>query len=276
MRGGSGSSSEGLPGLRRSGTVTELLFLYACATEELSQLRPVAERLGVTVQAVSHSFRGLKERGFVEVRDGRYRPTVEGMAWLHGSLDRLGTDVRTRIDRLQVIRSTRAIAATDLRAGEAVSLELEDGLLTAHRGASGSSRGRVVRTARRGDLVEVGELEGIVPLRPARISVRTIAEADLDDPALGKRVAGALGRTDGLLAAEGLEAFQALRRATDRPVLRFGVAGAVRQASLIGVPSTVLVSERDLPRLVAAIGPTDPPRLDVLPLGRSQLGRRRS
>jgi putative transcriptional regulator len=267
---------DGLPGLRRSGSVTELLFLYECATAEPTQLRPVAERLGLTVQAVSHSFRLLRRRGYVTVQDGRYLPTVEGMAWLHETLSGLGVDVRARIDRLHVIRSTRAVAATSLSAGEPVSLELEGGLLTARRGSGGASRGRVTKGGRRGDLVEVGELEGIVPLHPARISVRTISDADLEDPGISGRVARSLGGPDGLLAAEGLEAFQVLRRATDRPVLRFAVAGAVREASQIGVPSTVLVSERDLPRLVAAIGPTDPPRLDVLPVDGARVRRRRA
>ncbi|MGB6443136.1 MAG: hypothetical protein WBF81_07555, partial [Thermoplasmata archaeon] len=58
--------SDGLAGLRRGGAVTELLFLYECTTLEPTQLRPIADRLGLTVQAASHSFRSLARRGLVE------------------------------------------------------------------------------------------------------------------------------------------------------------------------------------------------------------------
>ncbi len=267
------SSAAGLPGIRRSGSVTELLFLFECATLEPTQLRPVAARLGLTVQAASHSFRQLRRRGLVEVRDGRYRPTVEGIAWLHETLTGLGADVKSRIERLHVIRSCRAIATADLGPGEPVSLELVDGLLSARPGGTGPSHGRVVRGGPQGSLVDVGELEGIVPLTPAPVSIRTISDADLDDPRLARRVAEALPRSPGIFAAEGLEAYHALRDATDRPVVRFAVAAACREASQIGVPSTVLVTERELPRLVAAFGPVDPPRLNVLPLGRARRDR---
>ena len=264
---------EGLAGLRRSGAVTELLFLFECATQSPSQLKPVADRLGLTVQAASHTFRGLRRRGLVAVRDGRYRPTVEGIAWLHGALTELGRDVGDRIDRLHVIRSTRAQAAADLRAGDAVSLEMRNGLLTARPGAAGPSRGRAAAPARRGGLVDVEELDGIVRIVPARISVRTLSDTDLADPHLGHRVLAALPGRAALLAAEGLEAYLAVAAATDRPLVRFAVAAACREAARIGVEGTVFVAERELPRLVAAFGVTDPPPFDVLPLGRGRSRR---
>jgi putative transcriptional regulator len=265
---------EGLAGLRRSGSVTELLFLYECATLEPTQLRPVAERLGLTVQAASHTFRALRRRGLVDVRDGRYRPTVEGIAWLHGSLTGLGQDLADRIDRLHVIRSTRAVAAAELRAGEPVSLEMRAGVLTARPGGAGPSRGRAARAARRGELAEVEELDGIVRLAPGTVSIRTLSEPDLRDPALPRRIAAALPGPEALLGAEGLAAFHAVSAAADRVPVRFAVAAAAREAARLGVNATVFVDERELPRLVAAFGLTDPPRLDVLPLGRDGRGRR--
>jgi predicted transcriptional regulator len=269
---GRGVPAEGLFELRRSGSVTELLFLYECATLEPTQLRPVADRLGLTVQAVSHSFRQLRGRGLVEVRSGRYRPTVEGVAWLHESLGRLGDDVRARVERLHVIRSCRAVALADLARGDVVSLELRDGRLSAQPGGAGASRGTVATAGRTGTLVEVTDLEGIVPLSPAPVTVRTLSEQDLYDPALARRLARVLPPEPGLLAAEGLEALHSLERATDRPVLRFAVATASIEASQVGVPSTVVVLDRDLPHLLSAFSVSNPPPLDVRPL--PPLGRR--
>lgn len=256
-----GRPEGGLSELRRSGTVTELLFLYECATTEPTQLRPVAERLGLTVQAASHSFRQLRRRGLIEVRDGRYRPTVPGVAWLHETLDRVSIDVRDRVDRLHVIRSTRALALSDLEAGAPVALEIRDGLLSARRAATGASRGRVARTARAGEPVEVADLEGIVPISPGPVEIRTIAEGDLDSPTLSRRMAAVLPEEpSALVGAQGLEAYLALRRATDRPIVRFAVGPAALEAARLGVRSLVFVLDRDLPLLLGSFGgPTLPP-----------------
>src|ERR1700691_1851177 len=266
-RSGRSATSEGLAGLRRGGAVTELLFLYECTTLEPNQLRPIADRLGLTVQATSHSYRSLARRGLVEFRDGRYRPTVRGVAWLHASLGRLGDEVRARLDRLHVIRSCRAIALDPVESGDVVSLELVDGLLSARAGDTGPSRGRVSRGGPKGSLVDVSELEGIVRLSPAPVHVRTLSEEDLADPRLSERVRRWVGGNPaGLLAAHGLEAYHALRTAVDLPVARFAVAAEAREASRIGVASTVFVLEAELPRFLPEFGGPDPPPLDVTPL----------
>ena len=266
----------GLAALRKGGTVTELLFLYECATLEPTQLRPIAERLGLTVQAVSHSFRQLRRRGYVAVHDGRYRPTVEGVAWLHETLRNLADDLRERIERVHVIRSTRAVALATIAPGATVSLELRHGLLSARPGATGPSRGRVVKGGRKGALVEVTDLEGIVPLRPAPIRVRTISASDLADPHLRARVRESLlGDPLALVAAEGLEAYQVLTTAVNQPIVQFAAGSACLEASRLGVASYLLVLDTDLPRVLAQFAGPSPPRLEIAPLAGEGTGRRR-
>lgn len=262
--------SDGLTSLRRSGAVTELLFLYECTTREPAQLRPIADHLGLTVQAVSHSFRQLAKRGLVEMRDGRYRPTVSGVAWLHGALSRLREDVGERLDRLYVIRTTRALAATELRAGQPVSLELKDGTLVAQPGGSGASHGRVARAARRGDLVEVVDLEGILPLKRAPVRILTVAAVAIGDAATVALLRRAIGPpTTDLLAAPGLEAQHLASAAVHRPLLRFGVAAACAEASQLGVSATVVLLEEELPRFLSSFAGPDPPPISVVRIGRS-------
>jgi len=257
----------GLAALRRGGTVTELLFLYECATLEPTQLRPIAERLGLTVQAVSHSYRQLRRRGLVTVQEGRYRPTVEGVAWLHETLRRLGDDLRERIERVHVIRSTRALALENLPPGSTVSLELRNGLLSARPGGGGPSRGRVMKGGRKGSLVEVSDLEGIVPIAPASIVVRTLAARDLSDAHLAERVRSSLPSDPlALIAAEGLEAYHALSIAGCKNVLRFAAGRGTLEASRLGVPSFILVLESDLPYLLGEFAGPAPPPLEVAPL----------
>jgi predicted transcriptional regulator len=261
---------ESLGALRRGGAITELLFVYECATLEPNQLRPIAERLGLTVQATSYCYRQLARRGLVELRGGRYRPTVRGVAWLHETLGRLRTDVERLLERLHVVRSTRAIAGEALRAGEVVSLDMVEGLLTAHRGVAGPSRGRVTRDGARGSVVGVTDLEGIVPLAPATIVVRTVRPNEVG-------TSQASAKLRGLLAAQGLEAVQFVRSTYRGPLARFAVAETVREASRLGVGSTVVVLEDELPRLMAGLSGGPAPPLEVLPLlpGRPITGRAR-
>ncbi len=276
-RGGAEGRPGGLAELKRSGAVTALLFLYECGTQEPTQLQPIADRLGLTVQAASHQFRLLAARGLAELKDGRYRPTVAGVAWLHGALGVLRDDVNGRLERLHVVRSLRAVAGADLTAGVPVRLELKDGLLVARPGGGGGSTGRSRTSARRGGLVEVDRLEGILPLTPAPVRVLVIPTADLAAPGLPRAIGRGLGTGDaGVFAAQGLEALHLARRASARPWLRFGVAAACREASRVGVPSTVLVLDSELPHLLAAFGGPDPPPLEVSTVRVGARGERRA
>ena len=266
--------SRGLPALRRGRAVSDLLFLYVCTTREVAQLRDIAEALGVSVQAASHTFRGLARRGLASVGNGRYRPTVAGVDFLHGTLRDLDADVAERLELLHVVATTRAIAATAIDRGASVLLSLEDGLLTARPGSTGPSRGVAKRAARAGGLVEVERLEGIVPLRPAAVELLTVPEARLDEPRTPALLAAALRKRPGaLVAAHGLEAFHLVRRAAPgRAVGRFGIPAAVREAAHLGVPSTVVVLDRDAPRFLTLLDAPGTLRVELVPLARPRRG----
>lgn len=265
----------GLPSLRRSGTVTELLFLYECLTENPVALQPIADRLGLTVQAVSHSFRRLAASGLVEHRGGHYRPTVRGVAWLHEAFGVLTEDLERRSRQLHVIRSTPAVALDPLEAGESVSLSLQDGTLVARRGRGGPSRGTAAHRAGRGSLVRVEALEGILPLPRGRVHVLTLDSQRLNDPALARELRGAIRRfPTGLLAAPSLEAYHVLSSVVRRPLLRFGVGPAALEATGVGVDVTVVIRDDELPRFLEQFRVPDPPPLTVSPVG-DRRGRRR-
>lgn len=251
----------------RRGTVTELLFLFECTAAEPSQLRPIAEELGLTVQAASHSFRRLAERGLAEFRDGRYRATVKGVAWLHEAFGQLQEDLGKRTDRLHVIRSCRAVAVEELARGDPVSLELKEGMLRARKGADGPSRGRARAAAARGALVEVEELEGIVPLPRGKVQVLTVDVHRLEEAHVAADLRRRTRASGGLLAAPSLEMFHLLSRVSSRPVLRFGVGPALSEAARLGVDSTVVLLEEELPRFLEQFTGPDPPALAVSRLG---------
>ena len=264
--------------LRRAGSVSDLLFLYVCTTREVAQLRDIAGALGLSVQASSHTFRGLARRGLAEVRAGRYRPTIAGVDFLHGTLQALESDLAERLERLHIVGTTKALARARIGPGAPVVLAVEDGLLSARPGTDGASRGVARRAARSGELVEVERLEGIVPLRTAEVELLTIPEAEAQRPAIARELARALDhRPGGIVAAHGLEAFLLAGRASRaRPVARFGVPAVVEEASRLGVPSTIVVLDRDVPQLLAQFGGSSSPRIVVVPLDSARRPRVRS
>jgi predicted transcriptional regulator len=272
-------AASGLGALRRRGAVTEILFLYDVTTREVPNLRGIAERLGVTVQAASHSFRQLRRQGLVEVRRGLYKPTVPGTAWLHSALGDLRRDVDRHLDRLPLARSARAVSVAPVRTGDEVSLSIVGGTLTARPGAQGPSHGRVAGPARAGELVLVTELQGIVPISPGQIRVVTIPAEAIRSPQTIPALRALLGaRGAGLLVAQGGEAAHLSARASPRPVVRFGAAAASKEASAVGVDVTAVVLDEELPRFLEPFQGPDPPPLTVvrLPLGPVRRSRQRA
>lgn len=254
----------GLRTLRRSGAVTELLFLYECTSPGVPKLRVVAERLGLTVQAVSHLYRELARRGLVEVRNRQYVLTVSGVAALQATLSALGEEIGQRLETLQIVRTTRALAQHRVVEGETVALSLVDGVLTARSGARAGARGTARSSARAGELVEVGELHGIVPIVAGTIEVWVVPRGSGQRDAVYRRAAGALRRGGPrLVAAQGLEAFHLARRASRVPVTRFGAAAACLEASRLGVDSIAFVTEEELPRFLTPFAGASPPPITV-------------
>ncbi len=224
----------------------------------------MADRLGLTVQAASHLYRELARRGLVEYRDRQYRPTVRGVAALQGTLSTLGEEIDRRLERLKIVRTTRALAKKAIRPGQLVGLELVDGLLTATPNARSGSRGRAGTSARAGEVVEVEELQGIVPITPGAIAVWVVPRASETVEASRRRATRLLrGGTTRLVAARGLEALLLAGRATRAPVVRFGVASACVEASRLGVGSVVLVTEDELPRFLGEFEVPNPPPVTV-------------
>ncbi len=271
------SGSVGLAGLRRGSNLTDLLFLFDLATYKSTRLRPIADRLGVTVQAASHTYRELNRRRLAERRSSQYAPSMEGVAWLHRTLRALSDDVFSRQQRLPIVRSCRALAGAPIQPGELVSLELVEGALTARPGPGTGSRGRARMGGPRGALLEIEELEGILKIEPAEIRVLTLRWPGSDGSAAVRAIARDVAdHPPGLVGASGLEAYEITRRAVDRPIVRYAVGTAAAEAACVGVPSTVVVLEEDLPRLLDELPARDRPKVSVRPLDLPVPGRRAS
>lgn len=160
--------------LRDKGSITRLLVLAELERDRGATLSEVAERLGVTVQAVSTYAKTLAEEGLLENGAGAHRVTPRGLQTLHEGVRRLRSAVDALATPLAVIRYASAVAATPVKAGERVGLVMQEGDLAAKARHRAGSMGRAVHDAQPGDEVVVTDLEGLVTLTPGRIRVVTL------------------------------------------------------------------------------------------------------
>jgi len=156
---------------------TKLLILYQMVKEPGVSQRDLAAFLDVTPQAVSDYLKHMEEEGLIE-REGREaRPTMVGFQFLQEHLQELGDFTFQAMRDINVINSCPAIAGEDLREGEPVVLELEDGYIVARKGKWGPSTGVAGRDAKRGEDLAIRDLEGILEFTSGVVTVIALPSA---------------------------------------------------------------------------------------------------
>ncbi|MEA3200217.1 MAG: putative transcriptional regulator [Thermoplasmata archaeon] len=154
--------------LRDKAGVTRVLILAELEREPGITLSEVAQRLDVTVQAVSAYAKDLVAEGAI---DAEHALTPAGRASLHEGVRQLRAALDALATPLAVIRVTSAVAATRIKAGERVGLVMQEGDLAAKARLRAPSTGRALRDAEPGEEVVVGDLAGLVELAPGRLHV---------------------------------------------------------------------------------------------------------
>ena len=261
--------------LRSLGETTRLLILLEVSIRHHAVQRTIAEALGMTVQGVSEYLRAMEDEGLIQVADGEYRPTFDGIRVLHERF----RDLRDFVDRaskgLSIIEVTGAIAGNKIDRGDTVGLFMEGGDLVAYASRESPSRGRAIGRADRGEDLGVAQLEGIVALKPGRISLLRIPSAanggsrgvDLE------RARRALRRVDAeVLAILDAPARTVAAKLRIRPDIRFGaVAGAI-EASERGLGVALILPEDRVAVAVAAIEAANARLTEAIPYETVPLG----
>lgn len=155
--------------LREKSLSTKILILLEIATGHYSQLSPIAEKIGITKQAVSDYLKKMKEEGLIYVLNGEYKASVKGIEFLHSQLMELKEFLDKKIQKLNIIENCAAIAGNEIKRGEKVGLFMENGELTAYSGKKSSSMGIAMRDAEKGEDVPIKNMEGIVKHEIGRI-----------------------------------------------------------------------------------------------------------
>lgn len=150
---------------------TELLILVELLKSPSIRMKEMADRLGITIQAVSQYISVMKKQGLLKEHADALRPTKKGMQVAQEHFTNLKGFVDDTLRSIAVIDRTVAIAGKKIEKNQSVGLVMEDGLLMAFPGLEASSTGKSLERAAEGDDILVGQLEGIVDLELGRLLV---------------------------------------------------------------------------------------------------------
>ncbi|MDD1741729.1 MAG: MarR family transcriptional regulator [Methanotrichaceae archaeon] len=237
---------------KRESSRFQILVEIAAHQPNLRQ-KEVAERLGVTPQAISEYIKELAADGLVTT-DGRmrYNITKEGVEWLLESAAELKRYARVVMEEIICHVSVwTALADEDLAEGERVSLEMREGLLFANRKKNIEATGVTISDAYRGEDVGVSDLRGLINLEEGRITVCKVPRIQLG----GSRKADLeslknLFDENKMVCCLGIEALVALRKLGKDPDVMFGAKESSIEAAYHGISSIIVSVDEQVPNIL--------------------------
>jgi len=217
------------------------------------QQKDIAPRLGITSQAVSEYIRDLIKDGWlVSQGRSRYKVTREGVDWILQMSRQLHSYSWFVSKVVADISTTTAIADSDLSVGQPAALYMKDGLLFASDVIGGKgAKGIAVTEAKKGRDVGIGNVEGVIKLDPAKVTIGKVSNVQdggsrsTDLTRLKKETKEAR-----LVGVTGAEALVALTEIGVKPDYVHGVREAAIEAAYCGLPFLVICSEDKISILV--------------------------
>jgi len=240
---------------KRESSRFQILVEIAAHQPNLRQ-KEVAERLGVTPQAVSEYIKELVADGLVTT-DGRmrYSITKEGVEWLLESAAELKRYARVVMEEIiSHVSVWTALAELDLAEGERVSLEMRSGLLYANKKEGIEASGVVIGETKSGEDVGVSDLRGLISLEEGRITVCKVPRVQLggsrkvDLQLLEKQLS-----KEKMVGCLGIEALVALRKVGREPDVIFGAKESAVEAAYHGISSLVVSVDEQIPSLLTRL-----------------------
>lgn len=159
---------------KKKGELTRFQVLAEIARGEphLRQ-KDIADKLGITVQAVSENLKNLVDEGFVETSSGhfKYKITKRGIDKVKNE----AVNLRKYADQVLEVMNTYksvwpAIAQEDLKTGEKVWLKMKEGTLYAVKEET-PAHAEVLHNAHKGEDVALVSLAGTIELEPGLVVI---------------------------------------------------------------------------------------------------------
>ena len=236
---------------KKDSTRFQILVEIAAHQPDVRQ-REIADKIGITPQAVSEYIKDLVSEGFL-FSDGRvrYRVTKKGVDWALERAIELRKYARFVMeDIMSHVSVATAIAGEKFNKGQKVSLRMDNGLLYADP-EGGEVTGITIADARAGEDVGVTDLKGMISLPEVNITVCKVPRVErggsrsVDYEMLKKH-----SRDKPHIAAIGVEALIALRKINIQPNILFGARESVVEAAFHGLSSLVVSVDEEVPSLL--------------------------
>lgn len=237
---------------KKDSTKFQILVEIAANQPNIRQ-REIAEKIGVTPQAISEYIKELTDEGVI-FSDGRvrYKVTKKGIEWVLERTAELRRYARYVMeDIISHVSVWTAIADEDYKAGQKVSLVMRDGLLYANAKQKHAATGVLISDARAGEDVGVTDLHGLIELEDVKIIVCKVPRVErggsnnVDMDTLRQLV-----KDSHYLCALGVESLIALRRIDREPNIMFGAKDSVVEAAFHGLSSVVVSVDEEVPSLL--------------------------
>lgn len=232
--------------LRDVRETTRLLILLEVTTHRHNRMKPIAEKMGLTVQGVSDYLKAMQGEGLIHRVGGVYAATMKGVDHLQEQFKNLKEFVDAGYSQMQIMDIASALAGDEIEEGERVGLFMEAGHLVARPGVESSSQGRALYAAHKGEDIAIVELEGIIDMRLGEIMILRLPGAReggtraLDLKETEKVVKAHKGD---LLAVVDSTATALASKLSISPDIAFGAVWASVEAAMKGMDVLLLVSE---------------------------------
>ncbi len=135
--------------------------------------KDIAEKLGITIQAVSKYFKKLAREGLLESSSERadYRLTPKALSTLQENLKGLERYVNSTKNEMKVERSLPAIATMPVRKGEVVGLIMKGGVVYTVPSDHSEAKGTALEDAQPGEDLGLTNLQGKISVKEGKILI---------------------------------------------------------------------------------------------------------
>lgn len=228
------------------------ILIEIAANQPNIQQKLIAEKIGVTPQAISDYIAQLLNDGFISSSGrSRYTITQEGVNWIIEMTRELKEYISSIEKAITNVAVCAAIADMKITCGQIVGLRMQDGILLATETLSHGAKGIAISDAEAGEDVGISNIEGIVELTKGHVTILKV-------PGIGKGGSNSVDYNtlkaqllkDSLAGAIGLEALSVFKKIDIEPHYFYGVEEAIVEAARSGLSTIVVCVEEQVPSFI--------------------------
>ncbi|MCW4017835.1 MAG: winged helix-turn-helix transcriptional regulator [Candidatus Bathyarchaeota archaeon] len=247
--------------LRDKGEFTKFqILLEVMRNQPHIKQKDIADKLEITVQAVSKYFKKLTKEGLLEAGSERadYRLTAKALGRLHDDLRNLENYMLAVKHDMKIERALPAIATQPVKAGEEVGIIMKGGVMytVAADNPETEAKGTIMADAKAGEDTGLKDLRGKVKLKQGKIlivklpSIRKGGSKAVDLEKVRQFYDEFQPDLTGVMGAVGRAVLSKLGLKAD---LEFGISRAAAIAASRGLNVFVLVVGRMVNRVIEEI-----------------------